>query len=255
MAYMSVADLERHVNTVAIQNVNTVRFEMLKALFNSAQDTFSDELWGSLSIEPLANGDTVTYPPVLGSESEATDDHYLESGYLATAISDTNNPYETIVGELVEHFGESTGGDNIAVFIHPDEAPETLDLTDFEDVPDNFIRVGDNVNVPQRLPMAPGKVIGRMTGPGACWVIQWRWIPSGYMLGIHLEREAPLMRRVDPADTGLGRGLQLVARDEQFPFESSFWRHRFGFGAGNRLNGVVMELANGGTYTVPTAYS
>lgn len=253
-AYMTVAELDRHLETVAIQNVNTVRFQLLKALLNNTQDTFVDPLWGSLSIEPLANGDAVTYPPVLGSESEATDDHYLESNYAATAISDSNNPYETIVEELLEHFGESTGGDNVTTFIHPDEAPETLDLTDFTEVPDQFIRSGDNVDIPERLPSVPGKIIGRMTGPGACWVVQWRWIPTGYMLAVHLEEDAPLMRRVDPADTGLPRGLNLVANNEEFPFEGSFWRNRFGYGVGNRLNGVVMELATGGTYTVPTAY-
>mgnify|MGYP000424540598 CR=1 FL=1 len=58
----------------------------------------------------------------------------------------------------------------------------------------------------------------------------------------------------DPVDTGLRTGLQLVATDNQHPFESSFWRHRFGFGAANRLNGVVIELANGGSYTVPSGY-
>jgi len=34
----------------------------------------------------------------------------------------------------------------------------------------------------------------------------------------------------------------------------SFWRHRMGYGVANRLNGVVMELAAGGTYTIPTVY-
>ena len=75
------------------------------------------------------------------------------------------------------------------------------------------------------------------------------------MLAFHLEEEPPLMRRVDPADTGLPRGLNLVATDEVFPFQGSFWRNRFGLGAANRLNGVVMELANGGTYSIPTGYS
>jgi hypothetical protein len=75
------------------------------------------------------------------------------------------------------------------------------------------------------------------------------------MLAVHLEAPAPVIKRVDPAATGLGRGLQLVAEDESFPFTASFWRHRFGFGVGNRLNGVVMELGTGGTYTVPAAYA
>ena len=252
MAYMTVQELDNHILTVTAKNVNTVRFEMLKALLNNTQGTVVDPLWGSLSIEPLANGDTVVYPPVLGSETEAIDDHYLESSYAASAISDANNPYETIRDELEEHFGAATGGENIVVFVNNAQRAKTEDLTDFDPVPDNYIRVGDNVNVPIGLPNVPGRILGRVSG---CWVAEWRWIPSAYMLGILLSEAGPLMRRVDPADTGLGQGLQLVAQEEEFPFQSSVWRHRFGFGAGNRLNGVVMELGTGGSYSIPSGYS
>ncbi len=78
LAYMTLQDLDRHLDTIFAQDANTVRFELLKALLNNTQDTFVDPLHGSLTIEPLANGDSVTYPPVLGSETEATDTHYLE---------------------------------------------------------------------------------------------------------------------------------------------------------------------------------
>lgn len=252
MAYMTVGDLERHISTVAIQNVNTVRHQMLRRIFKNTTDTFADPLWGSLTIQPLANNDTVTYAPVLGSSSEATEMHYLESGYAASAISDTNNPYITIRQELEEHFGASTGGNNIVVFIHPDEVPETEDLSDFDPVEDNFIRSSMTVNVPVNLPNVPGRIIGRTNG---VWVVEWRYMTTGYAIGIDLEAPAPLKMRIDPADTGLGRGLQLVARDMRFPFETAFYRHRFGFGAGNRLNGVVLEFGTGGSYTIPTAYA
>ena len=134
MAYMSVAELDRHLNTVVAQNVNTLRFEMLKALLNNTQDTFVDPLHGSLSIEPLANGDTVVYPPVLGSESEATDDHYLESNYAASAISDANNPFITIRDEIEEHFGVDQGGSNIVVFINQAQTTAVEDLSDFNPI-------------------------------------------------------------------------------------------------------------------------
>jgi hypothetical protein len=253
IAYMTLQDLDRHLDTIFLQDANTVRFELLKALFNSAADTFVDPLNGSLSIQPLANGDAVLYPPVLGSETEATETHYLESGYLATAISDTNNPYLTIRDELEEHFGSAQGGANIAVFINPAETPETEALTDFDPLNDRFVVPGQDTATLRGLPAGlPGRLIGRIHG---CWVLEWRWIPATYMLGIDLDSPKPLKVRVDPADTGLGRGLQLVATDEKYPLESAHYRHRFGFGCGNRLNGVVLELANGGSYTVPTAYA
>src|SRR3972149_8855219 len=89
---MTIRELDRHLDTVVAQNVNTVRHEMLRALMNSADDTFVDEDWGSLTFKPLANSDGTLYPPVLGSSDDADDQHYLESGYAPTAISDTNDP-------------------------------------------------------------------------------------------------------------------------------------------------------------------
>lgn len=251
MAYMLIGDLERHLTTVTLQYVNTVRFEMLKALFNNTARTFTDERKGNLTIQPLANNDSVVYPPVLGSETEATDNHYLESGYAASAISDTNNPYVTIKNKLEEHWGAPTGGSNVAVFIHSDQLPVTEALTDYVPVVDAFVRAGDNTAVPINLPNVPGSIRGRTNG---VWVVEWRWIPTGWKLGMHLEQPAPLKMRVDPANTGLPRGLALVARDEIYPMESAEWRVRFGLGVGNRLNGVAFELGTGGSYTIPAIY-
>lgn len=252
IAYMTATELTSHINGTIQRNSGTVRHEILYSLFNNTQRPFIDPLWGTLNVEPLANGDAVLYPPVLGSDTEATDDHYLVSGYTSANISDTNDPYPVIADELVEHFGEQVGGSNIVTFINPDEASKTKDLTDFTEVPDQYIRTGDDTDVPEGLPSVPGKIIGRMSD--STWVSQWRWIPSGYMLSVHLEVEAPLIQRVDPSDTGLGQGLVLVANDFNAPVESWFWRNRFGLGARNRLNGVVMQLSAPGAYVIPTAY-
>lgn len=250
-AYMTPQELDRHVQTIANRYRTEIRHQILHALLDSVQETFSDRRLGDITVEHLANGDTVTYPPVLGSSTEATDNHYLESGYAATAITDTNNPYVTIVAELQEHFGRETGGRNIITFINDAERPETEDLTDFTPIPDNFIMVGDNVDVPQRLPTAPGEIIGRTNGT---WVSVWDWIPANYMLAVHLEEDAPCKMRVDPAGLGLPRGLELMSQDDGDPLMSSEFGVRFGIAVGNRLNGVSLELGTGGTYTVPTAF-
>lgn len=251
MAYMTAADMQRHLSTIATNYANTVRYEILNRLFISTNPslTFVDPLWGSLTVKGLANGDADVYAPVLGSLTEATENHYLESGYAYTAISDTNNPFPTIRNEIEEHFGAVTGGENIVVFMNNRETPYVEALTDIDLVEDNNIRSGSNISLPTNLPNVPGRIVGRING---CWAVEWRWIPAGYMLGIHLEQEAPLYMRVDPADTGLARGLALVAREVDFPFETAFWRARFGVGVANRLNGVAFELGSGGTYTDPT---
>jgi len=253
LAYMTPTDYQTHIDTVVTRYRNRLRHSILNALFDATTTTFTDRRWGDLTVKPLANGDSDVYPPVAGSTTEATDNHYLESGYAATAISDTNNPYVTIRDEIVEHFeGGMTGGDNIVVFINNAETAETEDLTDFEPVEDRFIRSGDNRDVPVNLPNVPGRIIGRTNG---CWVSEWRWIPASYMLGVHLDVSAPCKMRVDPAATGLPRGLALVAQDDSYPIASAEWNARFGIAVANRLNGVAFELGTGGTYTDPTAYS
>ena len=260
MAYMTAQELQRHIDSVLAADANTRRFEILKRLFNNNATTFVDPLWGSLTIQPLANNDSVTYPPILGAITDATEMHYLESGYAASAISDTNNPYVTIADELEEHFGAPTGGSPIAVFINNAQTLKTQALTNFIPITAMGIIPGTQTAtvtaIPSELtsPLASWRILGREEGAGA-WVVEWRFIPSGWALGIHLGAPKPLFERLDPADTGLGSGLQLVAKDIDFPFETSVWRDRFGFGAGNRLNGVAFEFGTGGSYTVPTAFA
>lgn len=253
LAYMRLDEFDRHLQTVTIQDLNTVRYEMLRALFNSSQRTFVDPLHGSLSIEPLANGDAVRYPPVLGSEAEGTENHYRISNYASAALSDTNNPYAVLREELEEHFGAMQGFGNVAAFIHPDQVPLTEKLTEFVHAEDIGIRHGVHKNLVRTdaLPTVPGRVVGRVSG---VWIVEWRWIPTGYILAVDLDAPAPLKLRRDPADTGLQRGLHLKATDTQYPLEAAHYRHRFGVGVGNRLNGVVMQLAVGTAYAIPSAY-
>ena len=249
-AYMTVADLDRHVTGVVERDVRTVRRELLNALFLSSQDDFADIKWGALLIEPLANGDTVTYPPVVGSGTDATEDHYLESGFTSANISDTNNPFVTIRDDLVHHYNGTTTDNEVAVFINSDQLAVTEALTDYDKITNINVIPGTQTATLTGMPMGhPGRLVGSTNG---CWVIVWDWVPTNYMIGVFLEDDPPIKMRIDPAAVGLGSGLQLVSEDEIYPVSASHWSHRFGLGAGNRLNGVCMELGTGGTYTDPT---
>jgi hypothetical protein len=252
LAYMTAGDLATHMSTIFTQATNTYRYEMLRRLLNNTQVSFVDERKGTLSIEPLANGDSVVYPPILGAEAGAVEDHYLETGYLVSAISDTNNPLITGRDELEEHFGSNPGGENIVALCSKDVSDELVTLTGFTEIPDQFIRYGDNTDIPVGLPTVPGKIRGRHSG---VWVVEWRWLPTTYTIFLHLGEEPPLRERVDEAGTGLTGGLQLVANDELYPLHKATWRWRFGLGTAQRLNGVVIEVASGGTYTIPTGYT
>lgn len=251
-AYMTVAELESQSLGIVARSVNTMRREILRALLYKEDETFVDPLWGSLTVKALASGtgDNVLYPPVLGSTTEAVRLRYLGSNYATASISDTNNPIATIVDGLVADFGQQQGNSNIAVFINTAEKAKIKALTDFDEEVDRYVDPAVTINKLSNLPTGlPGVIVGRTNG---AWIVEWPFMPATYMLGIHLDAPAPLKKRIDPADTGLGDGLQLVAEEEEYPFKASFWQNRFGFGVANRLNGYAMQMVTSTTYTSPT---
>lgn len=255
MAYMTIAQLELAVDNIRLQDINMVRYEILRRLFNNTAQTFDDETipdTPTVTVQPLANGDPVVYPPVLGSETESTEDHYFATGYAAASISDTNNPYTKAREELEEHFGAPTGFGNVITFINKAQKAKTEALTDFDPVSDVNIRSGQDVSVPINLPNVPGRILGRCDG---VWIAEWPFIPANYMLSIDLGTTAPLMERRDPAVTGLPMGLHLVTKEKATPFESAHYRHRTGFGAYNRLNGFVQELTTDASYDIPAEFA
>jgi hypothetical protein len=103
--------------------------------------------------------------------------------------------------------------------------------------------------------MTPGstwRVIGTCSGAVIC---EWRaGAEAAYLLGIHLDAPKPLEKRIDPAYTGLGSGLQLVNYSDVRPWVESDYINRYGFAVGNRLNGMVVQLTTG-SYTIPTKYA
>jgi hypothetical protein len=257
MAYMTVGAWQRHVDSVLIANANTVRHEILKALFLSTSRTFIDDTLDTptLTIQPLANGDATLYPPVIGSETEATANNYLALN--AAAISDLADPIATMASKLESYFGYQQGGSDIVVFMNPAQSAAVQGLTNFIPVATNRVRYGDDETLALPSPIPPtmsARQLGVHADKGTT-LAEWAWIPAGYMVAVHSDAEAPLMRRVDPEEVGLGQGLQLVANDGKWPDVEMQWRHRFGYGCTNRLNAVVMQIVNSASYTAPSAFT
>lgn len=256
MAYMSMQAYDRQLKTIMKQDVNTVRDEVLKCYFNNtARPGTDDTRRVTVTVQPLAlTSDSVKYPPIVGSTDDATAQGYLTSGYVSSAISDANNPFPTMVKYLESHFGQPTGGSNIVVFINIAEKTVVEALADFDRVANRFLTYGDNVTLvdPEKYPAGlPGRTLGECSN---ALIQQWDWIPAGYMLAVHLDAEQAIYERIDPPELGLGSGLQLIFQDQDHPFRTAQWSHRFGMGIANRLNGVVMQLT-AGSYAIPTIYT
>jgi hypothetical protein len=255
-AYMTGPELQLHVDGILTRARNAKRHEALYHLFNDTQKTFTDKRHGSLTIEPLANDDAVLYPPVEGSDAEATENHYLGSAYLASAIDDTDNPYKTLADDLIHHGMNETADIPIAFIINSAQATVTQALTNFVPYIPPQITPGqdtDLVLLPNRN--IPGKIIGYILGMG--WVSVWDWIPANYIVGVNMTVPQPFRMRIDPPETGLGTGMVVLLPEERngvITFDS--WRMRFGLGGANRLSAAVMDLSNADSdYDIPTAYA
>lgn len=253
LAYMTLNDYQRAIDGVVLRAQNTLRKEILRGLLDSSGYTFNDELRGSLSCVPLANGDSVKYPPIAGGSTAATATHYAESNYATSSISNTNNPIKTISRALRSRFTANGDKRRRVVLIASGAQDYVEALADFEAVNDANIAKGSNSDTVLNLPaQIPGEVIGYCN---EAYVAVWEWMPANYMIGIDLMAEKPLQMRVDPAYTGLPRGLNLISESNVNPLRNSKWEWWFGLGVVNRLNGYVMELGTGGSYSVPSGYS
>jgi len=255
MAYMTLGELQAHVDTITVQDLNMMRYRILVSIFEDTNFTFADDYHGNLTVTRLANTDGTLFPPVLGSETEADDDHYIDAGYAVNAIADANDPSATLRDEIAEHFGGvGSTGRNFVYFHANDQTAYLQAITGYVALTDRFIQAASTTAEASRWPKVPGTIHGRLNG---VWLSEWDgWIPDKYGICILLEVPPPLLMRVDPADTGLPRGLTLVATDKQNPMQESSFEHRYGFGCGNRLSAACIYIngANGG-YSPPSEYA
>jgi hypothetical protein len=245
-AKMTVADAERATAMMLTADAHWMRDHLLAALYQDDGYTFSDDLYGDLTVEGLANGDAVTYGMFSGAATAATDDHILAD---ADAIADATNPYPTIRDELMEH-PENAG--QVVAFIPSGLRATTEALATFHPIADPNIRRGaDNDELVGGLGVShPGTLIGYEDS--GVWIVEWLALPADYIVAATTDGERPLAMREDPEDEL--RGFQQVAERNDHPFYESQWLRRAGFGGWNRVGGLVMRIGNG-TYAVPTGYT
>lgn len=257
-AYMTLREVDKFVTNILTRNTNTMRAEMMRMLFRNTSRSFEDEYMdgGTLTIQCLANGDSVLYPPLITAPTtSATADHYIVTGYAASSISDTNNPLPVARKKLEGHFGYSTGFGNVVSFINSAQTAKIKALAGFIEWVDNKINPGDDTDVPtwdNGLPMPPGRCIGRADGS---WVFEWdAGIPANYMATIDLDGPRPLKRRIHPASTGLPMGLHLSSESDVDPLGTASYCDYLGFGVGDRRAAVMTFFDAGSTWTIPAIY-
>lgn len=245
---MTIQNANDITATLIMADVRWLRDHILAALFTNVAWTFNDPDHDALTIEGLANDDTVKYLVQAGSDAGATDNHYLAQ---AAAIADATNPFPSIYTELKEH-PENDG--EVVVFIPTNLKTTVTALANFYPVQDPNVREGVGVSVLSGtlgipLPSGPSSLLGYVDG---CWIVEWKSLPNDYMVAITSGGERPLKMRED--DVATLQGFRKVAERNDHPFYESQYLRTAGVGAFNRVGAVVIRIGNA-SYAIPTNYT
>lgn len=245
---MTVQEANDITATLTSADVRWLRDHILAALFVNVAWTFNDPFHAALTIQGLANGDTIQYLVQAGSDAGATDTHYLAQ---AAAIADATNPFPVIYQEMVEH-PENSG--EVVVFIPTNVKAAVQGLANFYPVRDPNIQEGSGVSVLSGtlgipLPSGPASLIGYVDG---CWIVEWKSLPNDYLVAMTTGGERPLKMREEDVESL--QGFKKVAERNDHPFYESQWLRTAGFGGFNRVGALVYRVSNG-TYAIPTNYT
>lgn len=248
---LTVEEANRNTLEAMRQDADWVRRHALASIFDNVSWTFNDKVGangaaglGNITIQPLCNGDTVTYVKVGGAA--AVDTHHLAQ---AAAIADATNPFDTIRDELLEH-PSNTGP--LVCYVASDLKATIEALTSFKEVNDNAIRLGaDSDELVGAIDRGPGdEVVGYITG-SRIWIVEWRALPSTYMI-CHARGGGPVIKmREYPSDALSGFFMENHSPDGNLAL-TRMLRYA-GFGVANRVGAVVMRIGNA-SYAIPSGY-
>lgn len=244
-ALMTIADADRHTMAAVRRDADWMKRHILAAMFDNTSYTYIDPEKGTLTVQPLANGDAVTYLTKNGTQ--ATDTHYYAQ---AAAIADATNPYPTLLAKLSEH-AENDGP--YVAYIPTALKATTMALATFHDVADPNIQVGTgNTVLVGSVDRGFGDALIGYVDPGV-WIVEWSLLPATH--GIMVARGAstpPLGMREYPS-----AALQGLFAENHSP-DGNLNEYRMiryaGFGALNRTAALAFQIGNA-AYQIPTGYT
>lgn len=242
----TVGEIARMTSAMLVADARWMRDHILAALFANAAWTYTDPEHGALTIQGLANGDATTYQFLAGADNGATDNHYYAQ---AAAIADGADPFPTIRDELVEH---PENGPDVLAIVPTNLAASVRALSGFYSVADPNLRAGANITelVGSLGAAVPGEIIGYHDAK--VWIAEWRSAPSDYIIAVNIGGERPLRMRQEP-EAQL-QGFRQVAERNDHPWYERQWQRIAGFGAWNRVGGLVYRIGNA-AYAIPAGYS
>lgn len=251
-ALMTVDELNKQLDDSTRRDADWMRRHLLAAWLTNTNRTYADERWGSLTVLPLANNDSVTY--LLQSGQTAQDNHFLGQ---ANAIDNSNNPFPTIYKELAEH---PTNKGPFIAYIAPDLTSTVEALTALDEPRDPDVAYGANDRTLSTTINNNANAYGPMSGFGeklvgkanGVWIREWAGLPNGYIV-FHAAGAGRFMgMRQQPAASLQG------FFPEFFNVNGNLQLNKFiricGFGVLNRVAAGAMQIGSA-SYNIPTGYA
>ena len=243
-AKMTVAEADRFTATMLQADADWLIRHILAAWFTNVTWTYPDEQYDNLTIQPLANNDSVTYVRRNGTAS--ADTHFLAQ---AAAIDNSNNPFDDIYNELVEH--PSNVGPFVA-WIPTNLKSSVVALSSFVDVQDPDVRASANSDtlVGQLADTVGDEVLGKTD---KMWIKQWDRLPNDYIVAAALGATATPFAMREHAETEL-QGFFPEFQDVDGNRHLNKFIRYAGFGALNRVGALAYRIGNA-SYAIPTGFT
>lgn len=252
-ALMTGRDVERNTFDAMRRDKDWMIRHILAQLFTNTSWSYLDQVpigdsagKGAITIQPLANGDTVTYS-LKGFTAPAIDTHHIAQ---SAGIADATNPYPTIRRELIEH--PSNGNRRVTAYIASDLVATTRALASFVPVARPNVLYGDNVTLYQGDEFMDAGVGDYVLGEvDNVRIVEWASLPSTYIVA-KVDGIAPLAMREYP-DASLQGFFPEMHSPDGNRMEMRWIRYA-GFGVRNRVSAVVMRTGNA-SYAIPSGFT
>ncbi len=253
-ALMSTEEIARLTIDALMKDKDWLFRHAMAALFDNVSWTYNDRIGpdgtkglGNVTVQPLANSDTVVYNRIGLAQAATVDNHYYAQ---AAAIADATNPFSTIIAELSEH--PSNKGPYVT-YAATNLIASIAALTELVEAEVDGINYGggsDTVSNKATL-IGPGSRYIGMTYSGTD-IVEMPMMPSGYMITFATGAGPVLRQREYPADALQGLFTEDFNEDGNRQIRR-FLRY-CGFGVANRVGAVVSYVGTSGTYAIPSGF-
>lgn len=246
-ALMTVDEHNRQTLAALNADRDWMRRHILAALFTNTTWAWTDERFGSLTMQPLAiASDGVSYPLLGGTQTATSHTHYLAQ---AGAIADNANPFPTIYSELMEH--PENQGAEVVVYVPSGLVATISALATFRPINDPNVQLADTVTrLTREINPAPGDQL--LGYADRCYIVEWRALPANYMIA-HARGTSPVlaMREYEAASL---QGLFPEFHSPDGNRNEYRMLRSAGFAVRNRVGALAYRIGNA-SYAIPTGYT